>query len=1095
MKTDLSLPSFGLGSVARLGRILVTAIALLAVPVAGFAQDTSSAIRGRITDESGNPAANMNVVVEDLRTGIERRYTSNASGAFFASRLPVGGPYMVTVEGAEPVLVDSIDLGDIYNLSINLTGTAMIEEIVVTGTVAEIADVAPGPSSVFSSYDLETAVAFERDIKEIYAIDPRLNLDVDGFQVNCGGQHPRFNSITLDGVSQNDRFGLNTNGYSTATGMPFPYDAIEQVQVELAPFDVTYGGFSACNINAVTKSGTNEFQFGGFYDYTSDDYRGDKIGNDSFTSLPYTEERWGAHVGGPIIQDRLFFFAAYETAEEPRFLAGGYAGSGNGEERPWLSESDFNRIVDIARNVYNYDPGQQPQDGAQVNDKYMLRLDWNISDQHNAALTYNYFDGFQDRASDNDSDEFEFTNHFYTKGAESETITLQLNSQWTDAFSTQIYYSTSEMNDSQVTNGPKDFGDFQISVGGFDGVVYLGADDSRQANSLSYDSDFLKLIGQYLVGDHVITAGYEREELNIFNIFVQHSRGGEYDFFDDSTSNPAACDALTAQQRLDDSNLPDGDPGKIGCEPSGIDRFELGRPSRIFYGSGGGTNVATDAAASFSNTLHSFYIQDEMFFDQYDLTVIAGFRYETFTSDDRPNFNQTFTAANGVANDANIDGLSLIMPRLGFTWGARDNLSLRGGIGLYSGGNPNVWISNAWSNDGLTNAQFQFDYFDAATVLPGSPDSLVLSGAGRPGYNVPQEMVDAVLAVSPEDANDSNIVLLDPNYKQPAQWKFALGATWDLPWQDITMDFDVLYSRMVDPAYYVDVSQDNVGSTSLGQPIYAYARGENNFMLTNSSENPTSTMLSFMLTKNWDWGLDFTFGYAYTDAEDVSPMTSFVAGSNFDNLALLDINNPRPGLSDYVVPHRFTMRASYAREFFGDNTTRFTLYGFVQEGQPQSYTMGMDGGLEGEDRNSRHLLYIPDGPSDPNVIFGDDFQTQAFFDWAAAKGFGPGFVPRNVEHAKWSSRVDFSISQDIPTWDPEFKGRAFVKIYNLANMLNDDWGKQWNNQFSSRRIVDGSIDAATGQYVYEDFSARDVNDLVEVRSLWEVRLGIQFSFR
>lgn len=1066
-------------------RVALAFCALIAVPVAGFAQETTSAIRGKIYDESGGAVADATVVVEDLRTGIERFYTSNDTGSFYAAKLPVGGPYRVTVAGNKSVTVDSIGLGDIYNLTINLQSAAAVEEIVVIGQAAALVDVAAGPSATFSAYDMETAVAFDRDIKDVYAIDPRLNLDVDGFSVNCAGQHPRFNSVTLDGVSQNDRFGLNSNGYSTATGMPFPYAGIEQVVVELAPFDVTYSGFSACNINAVSKAGSNEWEFGAFYEYTSDDYRGDKIGGiGDFVSAPFTEDKYGVSVGGPIVQDRLFFFAAYEKAEEPRFLAGGYAGSGNGEERPWLSEADYNRIVDIANNVYNYDPGRQPSDGLLDNEKYMARLDWNITDKHNAALIYNYFEGSEDRASDNDSNEFEFTNHFYTKGAESETLTLKLNSQWTDAFSTEIYYSSAEMNDSQVTNGPPGFADMQISVGGRTGTVYLGADDSRQANALNYDSDFLKLIGQYLVGDHVITAGYEREELNVFNLFVQHSRGGEYDYFDDSLDNPAGCELLDAQGRLDDPT----------CSLSGIDRFELGRPSRIYYGSGGGTNVAADAAANFTNTQHSFYIQDELFFDELDLTVVAGFRYETFTSDDRPVFNQTFAAANGIPNNVNIDGLDLVMPRLGFTWGMREDLQLRGGIGLYAGGNPNVWISNAWSNDGLTNAQFQFSYFDANTVLPGMPDSLPLIGAGRPGFDVPQEMFDAVAAVTPADANDSNIVLIDPDYKQPAQWKFALGATYDLPWGDVVADFDILHTRGVDSAHYVDLSQEIIGTTSLGQPIYDFVNGANNLMLTNSDEDGTATMVSMMLRKDFDWGLDLTFGYAYTEAEDVSPMTSSVAESNYENLATLDINNPPPGPSNYVVPHRFTLRASYANEFFGDNTTRFTLYGFSQEGQPQSFVMN-GGDLEGDGFFGRHLLYVPTGASDPNVVFDPAFDQAAFFAWAAQNGFGPGFVGRNATHAKWSSRWDFAASQEIPTWDDDFKGLVYLKIYNIGNLLNDDWGKQYDAQFFSLEVVDASIDAGTGQYIYESFTDRDLNDLLETRSLWEARIGVEFNFR
>ncbi|MBT8099567.1 MAG: TonB-dependent receptor, partial [Gammaproteobacteria bacterium] len=727
-------------------------------------------------------------------------------------------------------------------------------------------------------------------------------------------------------------------------------------------------------------------------------------------------------------------------------------------------------------------------DGLQTEEKYMVRLDWNVTDKHNAALIYNYFDGPQTRSSDSDPNEFEFPNHYYVKGAEMETITMKLNSQWTDAFSTELYFSNAQMTDSQVTVGPKDFADMQITIEDATGrnTVYLGADDSRQANALNYESDFLKLIGQYLVGDHVITFGYEQEELNVFNQFVQHARGGEYDYFDDSFGTDPACFApgVTAQDRLDDT------PG-LGCEPSGIDRFELGRPSRIYYGSGGGTNIAADAAAKFGNTLHSFYIQDEIFFDSLDLTVVAGFRYENFTSDDAPVFNQTFTNANGIPNNANIDGLDLIMPRLGFTWGYREDLQLRGGIGLYAGGNPNVWLSNAWSNDGLTNAQFQFNYFDSATVLPGMPDSLPLIGS-RPGYDIPQEMFDAVAAVSPTDANDSNIVLIDPNYKQPAQWKFAFGATWDVPIWDITADFDVLHTRAVDTAYYVDVSQSIVGQTLAGYPIYDYTIGEDNYMLTNSSEDGTSTLLSVILNKSFDWGLDLSMGYAHTRAKDVSPMTSFVAGSNFDNLALIDINNPFPGVSNYVVPHRFTLRASYANQFFGDNSTYITAYAVAQEGQPISYTMAA--GLEGEGFNSRHLLYVPSGPTDPNVVYDPGFDQAAFDAFVASAGLSPGIQARNSVHAKWSSRVDLSVMQEIPLFADDLKGRLFLKIYNLGNLLNDDWGKQYDAQFGSQDVVAASIGPG-GEFVFEDFNTTNINDLQEFRSLWEIKFGLEVNFR
>ena len=1065
---------------------LLCASVLLGLGLSGHvaAQDTASAIRGRLVDGSGNPLVNATVEVQDSRTGATRTLQSNNSGTFYATNLPVGGPYIVTINNAKTVTIDNIQLGDVYNLTVDMGAPSEIEEIIVFGEANTLVDVAAGPSASFGQFELDTMVAYNRDIRDVYSVDPRFNLDGDArdSQINCIGKHPRFNSLSLDGVAQNDRFGLNNNGYATATGMPFPYAAIGQVSAELAPFDVTYGGFSACNINAVTKSGTNEWTGSAFFEGTNDSLRGDSVtpsgGNTvRFSTEDYEEEYYGFSVGGPLIEDKLFIFGAYEESESPEFIAQGFAGSTNGEARDWLSSADFNRIRDISNNVYNYDPGGEPGNGVQTTESYIIRLDYNINEDHTASLIYNGYEGLEDRASDGDPDEFEFSNHFYRKGAELETWTARLQSQWTDAFSTELFVNTNEMVDAQNTVGPLDFGDHQISLDR--DVVYLGADDSRQANNLDWESTYYRLQGQYLTGDHVITFGYERDELEVFNQFVQHSNGGEYDYFDDSGDNPASCAALTAQGRFDDPL----------CGLSGIDKFELGRPSRVYYGSGGGTNNPDDAAANYGNDMDIFYVQDEWYIPDYNLTLVGGLRYERMSMTDRPTFNQAFTTTTGIRNDANLDGVDIWMPRLGFTWEASYNLTVRGGVGLYSGGNPNVWITNAWSNDGISNVQLQWRNFDGArSLLNDEP----LSGAGRPGFDVPQTLVDQVAATTVDDGSDENLALIDPNYKQPSEMKYALGATYSFN-NGITVDADVIYSKQNDPAYTEDISQDQVGTTAAGTPIFDFVRGENNYMLTNAQTEGEGLAFSLVAKQRTDWGLDWLFGYAYTDQTDVSPQTSFTAGSNFDNVATTTLLDPLPATSNYVSPHRFTARVSYGREFIPGHETRITALFFRKKGQPQSFAMSSQP-LEGDQRFGRHQLYIPT-LNDSNVVLGPDFDTAAWANFIRDNGYASfqgGFLPRNESHANWSSRMDLRIDQEIPFFFGS-RARAYLKVYNMLNLLNDEWGVQYDAEFSPREVVDMSLDAQN-RFVFNEFNPDTINDLREQSSLYEIRFGLQIEF-
>ncbi|MGB2574395.1 MAG: carboxypeptidase regulatory-like domain-containing protein, partial [Henriciella sp.] len=362
------------------------------------AQVTTSSIRGEVVDVTGAPIAGANIVVSDPSTGYRRSVTAGPSGEFVVRNLSVGGTYSVVANSAgyqgEQIDGISVSLGETATLAFDLEETEQVQDvIVVTASSLSVADLAVGPNASFGLETLTSVPAINRNITDVLRIDPRIYIDESGQNsVQCGGKNSRFNSLTVDGVRLNDNFGLNSNGYPTER-IPFSYDAIQEVAVELAPFDVEYGGFSACNINAVTKSGTNELHGGLFVDYTSNDLRSDSLEGDSITTGDYDEYRYGINVGGPIIEDKLFFFAAYEKLEGSNLFDRGTIGSGAVNEVA-LTQSDLDRILAIARDVYQYDPGTVPQSVANEDEKLLVKLDWNISEQHRAALTYTYNDGF-----------------------------------------------------------------------------------------------------------------------------------------------------------------------------------------------------------------------------------------------------------------------------------------------------------------------------------------------------------------------------------------------------------------------------------------------------------------------------------------------------------------------------------------------------------------------------------------------------------------------------------------------------------------------------------------------------------------------------
>ena len=1025
-----------------LSGVAAASIMTAAIVAPAEAQVTTSEIRGSVSSDSGAVVSDASVSITDTATGLTRSTTTSATGAYAIRNLPISSSYQVTVSatGLQSQQVDNVPLvlGDTTNLDFTLTADAdrTLDTIVVTASATDLIQTAVGPSATFGLETLQNAPTINRNITDVLRIDPRIYVDESRGDINpiqCGGKNPRFNSLTLDGVRLNDGFGLNSNGYPTER-QPFPFDAIEQVAVELSPFDVEYGGFTACNINAVTKSGTNEFHGSAFFDYASDDFQGDSLEGSSIQANPFDEYRYGAQIAGPIVKDTLFFSVAYEKLEGANTFDRGPLGSGAINEVN-ITQEELDEIARIARDIYGYDPGGIPTSFDNEDEKILVKLDWNINNQHRAAFTYNYNDGFNITQSDGDLDEFEFSNHLYERGAELNQYVGFLYSDWTDNFSTEVRLGYVDLENRQNSVGGTDFGEITIETD--DVNVYIGGDDSRQSNELNYSILNMAFKGFYQLNDHAITFGYEREELDIFNLFIQHTET-EIDF-DDRPDLSSATDTR--------------DPAIIN--------FELGLADNVNYNNAPSGNPR-DAAADWGYAVNTAYLQDEFDVGS-NVSVILGLRYDWWETDDEPVTNPDFLADYGFSNGQTLDGEGLLQPRFAFTWDAKENLTVRGGFGLYSGGDPNVWLSNNYSNnnvlqfgqdgggfgleDGVTSL-FDIDYTACEDGVPVGP-----------GWCVPTVLADAVAS---GQGSNFEINFLDPDFEIPSEWKYSIGATWypqinvdNFLGGEYAVNADLLYSKSDNSAMVLRA--DLVESGFNDQGIVTFdSVAESAFVLTNSNVGNESLTASFSIAKDYGNGFDWSFGYSYNDAQDVQPMTSSVAFSNYNNRAYTSPQEDVLSTSDYNITHRFTALANYEREFFEGYASTVSAFATARSGQPFS--------LIRDDQSVAAFGFTP-FVDPPGILI-------------------PG-AERNGEEGSWFSKVDIRFEQEFPGIRPLDRSSAFIVVDNLTNLINDEWGILRVPDFPPTVEADPTTGLAT----------QPAESRIGDASLWEIRFGVRYEFK
>jgi outer membrane receptor protein involved in Fe transport len=1133
---------------------LAAGIAALSIASFGatsaYAQQITTGIEGEVVDDSGNPIGGAEVIITDTRTGAARTITTGADGKFSATNLVTGGPYTISANasGFEGQSAEGINTTLQGNTSLTFTLASGVGEIVVTGSRVQATQLAVGPGTSFTTEILEAAPTFNRDVRDIIRIDPRVSLDRDDTgsgqdRISCLGGNDRGNAFTVDGISQGDVYGLNDTGFSSRSSTPLPYDAIRETQVQFAPFDVDYGQFTGCAVNVVTKSGTNDYKFGAFYEFSNNDLRADDV-FDKFSGLSRVvapiqpDKRWGVYLGGPIIKDKLFIFGAYENQRAGQSQDDGPAGAGYPNSLAGVPVAEFNNISQILNTVYGIETGPLVTSRPFKNDRYFVRADWQINDDHRFEATYQRLEEASTRTDDFSTNvtnpRVTGLNTFYLSGTESNYYSGRLYSQWSDKFSTELRYSRSEVQDIQDPIGGGEaqsstpipaivvgITNTQGTVTTADdtyGRVQAGPGFSRSANDLQTTIEQYRAVGKLDAGNHQIKFGGEINRAKLFNLFVQNATGTL--FFRNSAD--LAAGLLSTGTNTNPTALQLATGAAVGAS-----------------GNFSATGDVTDAAAQFDRSIYSVFVQDDwQIADQ--LGVVAGVRAEWYDGG-APDNNPLFQNRYGFSNGNGFSKLGVaVLPRIAFTYDMNDfaffsRAQFRAGAGIFSGGDPLVWFGNAFQNDGSTVGEGTTRSTGCPTPFTVPVD--VVTGGTFTG--VPNCIRTAGSAQAAQGLGDTQSI--SPNLKLPTVLRFNAGFSSQLNFAesgffsgwDLTLDY--IYSKYRNPFNIVDLAAvpaaaAGVGGGALGingftidgRPIYRSidpsvagctarltgispaptytgvnaacfnTQRDDELMLTNAGSFRSHTA-SFILSKNFDGGIFtsggstfFNVGYAFSDSQDRRNLYSSTAGSNYDLSAASDRQNPAASRGFYNSRHNFTLNTSFKEEFFDDFATRFGFTFVARSGRPYSLTFS-GGSVFGDSVSGTEnaLVYLPTGVTDPNVAPTSNLAAvQGLADFAnslkCARKYVGKTIERNTCSNDWYYDLDLSISQEIPgpgrLFGKKDKLKLFASFDNFLNMLDSGWNIQRRRDFAGRQDIASisGVDAA-GRYIITGFTANNLN--------------------
>lgn len=1097
-------------------KLLHFIVGMLLLPVLTFAQNTTGSLTGSVKADNGEVLVGATVSVLHVPTGTVYKVQSRKSGAFDISNMQPGGPYTISVsyvnyqtEKREDIY---INLGDASRVDVVLsTKVAKLADVTVRGTRnASDLSVRGGTQTTIGRDKIENLPTVGRNIQDFLRFTPSVKLlgGTGGLTgISIAGQNNRFNSFYIDGAVNNDQFGLSasgTNGGQTAVG-PISMDAIDQIQVMVSPFDASIGNFTGGGINATTKGGTNTTS-GTVYNFTQNQNLTGKTPNGDkalATKLnPFSAKTMGASVGGAIVKNKLFFFVNYESIESNRpqpFDLAGYRGIS--------TKADIDALVTSVKSKYGYDMGSYADNPETISSKRLAtKLDWNINANNRLSVSYRHTESQNYNTSASSSTRVNFYNNGVLYPNKTNSLSAELRTTFKNGITNKMLFTVTDVTDDRSQIGAA-FPRVIINDGSSSNQITFGSENFSAANLLKQtNKNFLDYI-KFNINKHSLTLGIDYELSKSYNVFIRDNFGTyTYNALSDFLNDKAPFQYARSFSLLDNA-----------------------------YGDN------TKAAASFYTGRGSAFINDEVRVND-NLTINYGIRgdYTKFLStpfqDDYFNNNaiptiQLFNYDLAGARSGQISDPKLsISPRFGFTYKVpTERITIRGGIGMFTGRIPLVWPGGVFNNTGGSVGGVSLFSPTFATTLA--------SMKFRP--NPTQQYTANELGISTAFAK-GQVDLIAKDFRLPKLLRASLAVDkkFDNNWS-VTVEGSV--SKNINEIYYSRIDIQNPIGNMVGPdnrniynngvrmnfPAYGGLPAGNPYtgvyLLKNQPKNSQkgfAANFTASVDKSWADGFSFnafyTYGTAFVTHEPTSSQNNSqwrfmetVNGRNF-------VNRSR---SDFDLGHRFSMFAAKKFTYLKGNmaTTVSVVYN-GQSGNAFSYVYSNGPVRDNGATESNDLLFIPT----KNQLTAMTFVTQSGFSLSqdAQKAAFEAYInqdsylskrrgqyaERNGARLPFQNIVDLKVMQDffVKVSGKKYQFQLTYDIFNFTNMLNRVWGRTYflsNDQFGLVRYANPTSGAPS---LLPTYSFNPVNNNTpwgissstapSYSARWVSQLGLRFKF-